>query len=75
MGEEKRRKQLEDKAKDYRQFGILLLSLSTFLYIGLLLPIHTRPEVLLISIFLGLAVALFFLYIAIHTEQKLNNDS
>ncbi|MFC0188082.1 YrhC family protein [Fictibacillus aquaticus] len=44
---------IQQKVTDYQRFGIILLSLSAFLYLGLVLPMEGRDT--MDSIFLGLS--------------------
>ncbi|KHF41960.1 YrhC family protein [Halalkalibacter okhensis] len=80
--EDKKVKLLEEKVKDYKQFGFILLSLSIFLFIGLVIPaehtVITTPSIFIIGIFIALVLAVVFHRLAMNTQKQIyeeNNQS
>ncbi|MCL7746908.1 YrhC family protein [Halalkalibacter alkaliphilus] len=77
--EDKKLKQLEAKVKDYKQFGFILLSLSIFLFIGLVIPtehtVITAPSLIVSGIFIALALAVVFHRLAMNTQKQIYEDS
>jgi hypothetical protein len=61
---EKEKKDLRDKANDYKTYSVVLLALSALLYLGTIIPgalaAEQKPFVL-ISVGLFLGVSLYFL--------------
>ncbi|GAE26985.1 hypothetical protein JCM9140_3095 [Halalkalibacter wakoensis JCM 9140] len=77
--EDKKVKQLEAKVADYKQFGFILLSLSIFLFIGLVIP--TEHNTMMVSpswfvggIFLALMFAVFCHQLAMRTQKQLTEE-
>ncbi|GAE35053.1 YrhC family protein [Halalkalibacter akibai] len=76
--EDKKLKQLEAKVADYKQYGFILLSLSIFLFIGLIIPtestVMTMPELFVGGIIITLTLAVVFHRIAMKTQRQLYED-
>ena len=76
--EEKKLKQLEAKVADYKQFGFILLSLSIFLFIGLVIPsestVLTMPEFFIGGIFITLTFAIVFHRLAMRAQNELYEE-
>ncbi len=76
--EEQKKKQLEGKIADYRRFGFVLITLSVFLFIGLLIPNESAPrnmsELLIVAVFVLLGGSLVFHRIAVKAEKRLLNE-
>lgn len=73
--EERKEKQLKDKVADYRRFGFIMITMSIFLFIGLLIPTEAslnHMEGFMIGAILTLLVlATIFHFIAIKAEKQL----
>ncbi|HHY21676.1 MAG TPA: hypothetical protein GX525_07305 [Bacilli bacterium] len=73
--EEKKLKDLQHKIEDYRRFAFTLLSLSSFLYIGLIIPngegLAVEPTILLTVIVVSLVVAMLFHRKSLDCNKKL----
>jgi hypothetical protein len=76
--EDKKVKQLEAKVTDYKQYGFILLSLSIFLFIGLVIPsesvVLTMPELFIGGIFLTLTSAVVCHRLAMKAQKKLYEE-
>ncbi|MFC0473596.1 YrhC family protein [Halalkalibacter kiskunsagensis] len=77
--EEKRIKQLEAKVADYKQYGFILLSLSIFLFIGLVIPTENTvviiPGLFIGGVFVTLAFAVLFHRLAMRAQRQLYEDN
>ena len=73
--EDKQSKELIEKIEDYKRFAFTLLSLSGFLFIGLIIPngegLAVEPTILLTIIIASLAVAMFFHRRSLACHKKL----
>lgn len=73
--EEKQLQDLQHKIEDYRRFAFTLLSLSSFLFIGLIIPrgegVIVEPVILLTVIVVSLAIAMFFHRKSLACNKKL----
>ncbi|MED3648472.1 YrhC family protein [Halalkalibacterium halodurans] len=73
--EEKKIVELEKQVEDYRQFSFVLLSLSIFLFIGLVLPPSYAPQVAAEWLIAGIGGALTFAWLfnrkVVQCQQKL----
>ncbi|WP_227934866.1 YrhC family protein [Alkalihalobacillus deserti] len=76
--EEKKIKQLEAKVADYKQYGFILLSLSIFLFIGLVIPSESStlkmPELFIGGIFVTLTVAVVCHLLAMRAQNELYQE-
>lgn len=76
--EEKKLKQLEAKVADYKQYGFILLSLSIFLFIGLVIPSEgkalTMPGLFIGGIFVTLACAVICHRLAMRAQNELYEE-
>lgn len=77
--EDDKRKHLQNKMEDYRRFALTLLSLSCFLYVGLLIPDSEKTTVsitvLLVMVAIALLSAFFFLAKSVtYHRQLFEND-
>jgi hypothetical protein len=70
-------KQLQSHMQDYKQFAFTLLAISTFLYIGSVLPNHEikveQKNLLLFVDCLFLAAAFFCVKRSLHYKKQLDN--
>ncbi|MDT8861499.1 YrhC family protein [Alkalihalobacillus sp. MEB130] len=77
--EDKKIKQLEAKVTDYKQFGFILLSLSIFLFIGLVIPTESTvivvPNLFIAGIFIALALAVVFHRLAMKAQKQLYEEN
>ena len=77
--EEQKLKQLKEKVADYKRFGFILLSLSMFLFIGLLVPseglVIDMPGLFIGAVFVTLALAAVFHRLAMKAEKQLYEEN
>jgi hypothetical protein len=75
---EKMIQDLQAKVEDYKRFGFILLSLSIFLFIGLLVPtseIAVEMQGMVIgSVFTTLGLSFLFHRLAMKIQKKLMNE-
>ncbi|ARK29257.1 YrhC family protein [Halalkalibacter krulwichiae] len=71
-------KQLEAKVSDYKQYGFILLSLSIFLFIGLVIPtessVMTMPGLFIGGIFVTLVAAVLCHRLAMKAQKELYEE-
>ncbi|WP_100406627.1 YrhC family protein [Bacillus solitudinis] len=69
---------LQTKVADYKRFGFILLSLSIFLFIGLIVPTSGVAAefkgFIVAGVFIMLGLAFFFHRLAMKVQQKLYNE-
>lgn len=73
--EDKKQKQLEDKVTDYKQFGFILLSLSIFLFIGLVIPTQDVTQwqgLFIVGIFMMLGCSFVCHRLAMRAQKQLH---
>ncbi|WP_078552705.1 YrhC family protein [Bacillus alkalicellulosilyticus] len=74
--DEKQLQTLKDKVVDYRRYAYILLSISIFLFIGLLIPNETTlgPEYMVAVVFIMLFTAVVFNRRATICQNKINEE-
>ncbi|WP_096201382.1 YrhC family protein [Bacillus sp. FJAT-45350] len=71
---------LKDKVTDFRRYAYILLSLSIFLFIGLLIPSEgtvtsgPEPSFIILAVLSMLVFALFFHKRATSCQRQLNEE-
>ncbi|WP_209122877.1 YrhC family protein [Alkalihalobacillus sp. BA299] len=79
MDDNKKMRELKGKAEDYKRFGFILLSLSVFMFLGIIIP-NDAPltgnyaEYMMIGTVLSLIIAFIFHRKAMHYRNQLDNE-
>jgi hypothetical protein len=72
-------KKLQDKMNDYSRFGIVLLSLSGFIFLGLVIPYEGKQPMhqigIIVSVFLLLIASFITFKISLSIKNKLEELS
>ena len=71
-------KELQEKMTDYTQFAFILLTVSVFLYIGVLIPPSQGKEIFQVYLLMGttvlfLSFSFYFFQKAIKCKRQLND--
>ncbi|MDV2883767.1 YrhC family protein [Alkalihalophilus pseudofirmus] len=75
---EKKMRELKDKVADYKRFGFILLSLSAFLFIGLIIPADGQavslPSGFIVGVFLTMGLAVVCHRLAMNAQKQMYED-
>lgn len=72
---EKQSKNLVEKMVDFKHFGIVLLAIGAFFYLGVIIPNDTKTamdlNIMILSSMCALATSMFFFIQSKHCEDKI----
>ncbi|MDV2682986.1 YrhC family protein [Alkalihalophilus sp. As8PL] len=75
---EKKMQDLQAKVADYKRFGFILLSLSAFLFIGLIIPADGQaislPSGFIVGVFATLGLAVVCHRLAMNAQKQLYEE-
>ncbi|WP_216829071.1 YrhC family protein [Alkalihalobacterium elongatum] len=79
MDDNKKIREIKGKVEDYKRFGFILLSLSVFMFLGLIIPndvpmTGNYAEYMMGGIVLSLVMAFIFHRKAMHYRNQLDNE-